>query len=248
MKKSLITSALLGAVLAVGSVATTTALADSKRGARMYQVVVTNGTLGQPLAPSVIATHNDSFRMFELGEAPSAGDTGYDRYFALATLAETGYPILLRDEVAAADGVWAAEALATDRMPPVLLPGESNSLVISASRGTRYLSAAAMLGATNDAFYAVRNLRLPRGIGDSVRVNASAYDAGSEANAESADSIGALGASDDNPMTGDGINVNGEGYIHVHAGIHGVGGPGGLAPSVHDWRNPVAELTITRVK
>lgn len=105
-----------------------------------------------------------------------------------------------------------------------------------------------MLGATNDAFYAVRNLPLPHGIGDSVQVQAPAYDAGSEANEESADSIGALGATDDNPITGAGINENGEGYIHVHAGIHGVGGPGGLEPSVYDWRNPVVELTITRIQ
>lgn len=128
MKKSLLASTLLSGILAVGGITlATTALADYSRGARMYKVEVTNAMLGQPLAPSVIATHNDKFRLFELGVAPTAGDAGYDLYFALATLAETGYPVLLRDQVAAAVGVWEAKVLATNANPPVLPAGESNS-------------------------------------------------------------------------------------------------------------------------
>ena len=105
-----------------------------------------------------------------------------------------------------------------------------------------------MLGATNDAFYAVRGVPLPKGIGKITRTYANAYDAGSELNEESASTVGALGAKDDDPMTGDGINENGEGYIQVHAGIHGVGGPNGLDPAVYDWRNPVVEVTIERIR
>jgi hypothetical protein len=36
-----------------------------------------------------------------------------------------------------------------------------------------------------------------------------------------------------------------EGYVHIHAGIHGVGD---LEPGMRDWRNPVARITIRRVK
>jgi len=249
MKVSISTTALLGAMLALATVAMTPdALARQGRGERMYRVTVMNATLGQPVAPSVIATHSDAFRLFELGPAPVPGDAGYDLYFGIATAAETGYPAPLHEAVASSPGVWDAQVLATDRTPPVLLPGESNSLTISASGDAKYLSAAAMLGATNDAFYAVRGVHLPGGIGDTVRVDATGYDAGSEANAESAATVGALGATDDDPMTGDGINENGEGYIHVHAGIHGVGGTGGLDPATHDWRNPVVELTIERIR
>jgi len=186
MKTSASKTALLGAVFAVGAIALTpAAMADSRHGERMYRVMVTNATLGQPVAPSVIATHTDAFRLFELGPTPTEGDVGYDKYFALATMAETGFPIVLRDRIADAPGVWAAEALPTDRTPPVLLPGESNSITIGASRKAKYLSAAAMLGATNDAFYAVRNERFPLFIGNTVHFLANAYDAGSEANAES---------------------------------------------------------------
>jgi hypothetical protein len=251
MKISITKVALLGAVLTAGTLALTpAAIADKNHdgGTRMYRVTITNATLGQPVAPSVIATHTHAFRLFELGQTPTANEIGYDVYFGLATAAETGFPFLLRDEVADSNGVWEAVALLTDRTPPVLLPGESNSITIGAGSNAKYLSAAAMLGATNDAFYAVRGAPLPRGIGNSVHVYANAYDAGSEANAESTATIGALGAMDDDPMTGHGINENGEGYIHVHAGIHGIGGAGGLDPAIHDWRDPVVEVTIERIQ
>jgi hypothetical protein len=243
--------ALLGAMIFAGAIALTPAAMASHnnvRGKRMYRVTILNATLGQPVAPSVIATHTDAFRLFDLGPSPVPGDSDYALYFGLATAAETGSPIPLVDEVAASDGVWEAVALPTDRMPPVLLPGESNSIVIRASGKAKYLSAAAMLGATNDAFYAVRGVPLPKGVGEVTRVYANAYDAGSELNAESADTVGALGATDDDPVTGDGINTNGEGYIHVHAGIHGIGGPDGLDAATYDWRNPVVEVTIERIR
>ena len=232
-----------GAVLLASS-----ALAADPQG-RVYEVTITNATLGQPVAPSVIATHTGSFRLFDLGPAPMPGDDAYDYYFALAAMAETGFPFHVLDEVAASDGVWDAVALPfAGRMPPVLFPGESNSTTISASGNAKYLSAVAMLGATNDAVYAVHGMPLPRGVGETAQAWANAYDIGSEANAESPDTVGALGASDDDPGTGQGINEGGEGYIHVHAGIHGAGGPDGLDPATFDWRNPVVQVTVERVR
>lgn len=44
------------------------------------------------------------------------------------------------------------------------------------------------------------------------------------------------------------LTYNGEGYIHVHAGIHGIGGDDGLDPETYDWRNPVVEVTIERIR
>ena len=54
-----------------------------------------------------------------------------------------------------------------------------------------------MLGKTNDAFYAVRGALLPKGFGEIIHVYANAYDAGSEQNKESTDTVGALGATDE---------------------------------------------------
>jgi len=249
MNKSISKLVLLGAALSVGSITLTPAAMAG--GERMYKVTITNATRGQPVAPSVIATHSDAFHLFGLGPAPMPGDAGYDDYFALAAMAETGYPFHVFDQVSGADGVWEATVLAKPQpapLPPVILPSESNATMISASGNAKYLTAVAMLGATNDAVYALQGAALPRGVGDTAHYWANAYDVGSEANDESPDTVGALGATDDNGASGMGINEGGEGYIHVHSGIHGVGGPNGLVPASHDWRNPVVEITIERVE
>ena len=118
MKTSISKVALLGAVFAAGTIALAPAAMagpNHDRGARMYRVTITNATRGQPVAPSVIATHTDAFRLFELGPTPEPGDFDYDYYLALATMAETGSPVLVLDQVAGSHGVWDAVALPTDR-------------------------------------------------------------------------------------------------------------------------------------
>jgi len=238
MKLPYLTTALLGSALIVSATALTPAAMAGNKG-RLYRVTIQDATLGQPLSPPVIATHTDEFHLFDLGPVPEEGDDGYDLYFGLAAVAETGYPDLLFDAVSAADGVWDSMVL-----PPVLFPGESNSTTISASGDAKYLSVASMLGKTNDGFWALRGVELPHGIGDTVRYFANGYDAGSEANAESDTTVGR--GDGDNPED-DGYGINdgtGEGYIFVHAGIQGVGD---LAPDF-DWRDPVVEVTIERIK
>ncbi|MDX1764306.1 MAG: hypothetical protein R3231_08300, partial [bacterium] len=69
---------------------------------------------------------------------------------------------------------------------------------------------------------------------------AVAYDAGSEANTESCDYI-------PGPPCGSHVHDDAndpEGYIHVHAGIHGIGD---LVEANMDWRNPVVEIKIRRL-
>jgi hypothetical protein len=236
---------LLVAVIFAGTIvlAPTVMAGQKSRSKRMYRVTITNITLGQPVAPSVIATHTKKFRLFELGgPTPVMGDPGYDVYFGLATAAETGFPGTLLDAVSASKGVDEAVVLATDASPPILLPGESNSTTISASRSAQFLSIAAMLGQTNDGFYALRSVRLPFFIGESKYYYADGYDAGSEDN----DETGIGGMDGDVGDTGVGINDgSGEGFIHVHVGIHGIGI---LDPEIYDWRNPVVEVKIQRIK
>ena len=72
-------------------------------------------------------------------------------------------------------------------------------------------------------------------------VEAPAYDAGSEQNTEACEDIpGPPCGPNDHP------DVKAEGYVHIHAGIHGIGSEG-VDPAMHDWRNPVAKITIERI-
>lgn len=226
MKKTVLKGALTCALILSGAlVAGQAALADE---ARIYQVTIHNAMLGQPLAPSLFVTHNSDFALFEIGDTAST---------ELAIMAETGNPGPLAGMVSVSEGVVDTAVLPFDRTPPVMLPGESNSTEISAEGNAKYFSAVGMLAATNDGFYAVRGVKLPKN--GSVTVYANAYDAGSEANTEHLGDIPA-GGNDafDAPLD------DGEGYIHIHAGIHGVGD---LVSETHDWRNPVVQITITRL-
>ena len=68
---------------------------------------------------------------------------------------------------------------------------------------------------------------------------ANAYDAGTETNDELRSTVAGLGGETYSP------NDSGEGYVTIHAGVHGIGD---LDAATMDWRNPVAEIIIERVK
>ncbi|UCH73305.1 MAG: spondin domain-containing protein [Rhodospirillales bacterium] len=244
MNKTALKGALISAVIVTTALAAGHAVADGSLGTapagghdaeRRYAVTIRVATRGQPIAPSVFVTHDRRVSIFEVGPADEA-DPGYE---GLAILAETGAPDALADALAGVPGVDSVTVLLapTHPAPPVLMPGESNGTVVTASKNKRFFSAVGMLAATNDAFYAVRGVPLPRK--GSITVYGAVYDAGSEPNTELLADIpaGGNGAynSPDEP---------GEGHIHVHAGIHGTGT---LDPATHDWRNPAVEITITRL-
>jgi hypothetical protein len=225
MKKAVLKSAALGALILAGALATgQAALADSP--ARDYEITIRNATHGQVITPTVLIPHNSDFSLFEIGAAASLG---------LAYLAETGGTGELEDELSG-DGDVDFDAIVVTI--GVLPPGQS--VVEEVSTSDKYLSTAAMLALTNDAFASVRGIELPQK--GSIKIYANAYDAGSEANTEAPGDVPGLGGGnhvDPDPGT--------EGFVHVHAGIHGVGGRRGLNPAMHDWRNPVVEITITRI-
>ena len=96
-----------------------------------------------------------------------------------------------------------------------------------------------MLVTTNDAFYGLNGVR-PGGRSNNYHV--PAYDAGSEENNENCDYI-------PGPPCGNAfVHPSGdpEGFVHIHNGIHGLA-TNGVVPAMHDWRNPVAKITITRI-
>ncbi len=212
------------AVLAMAAVALLAGPAMAERGAT-YDVSITNLTRAQIFTPFLVASHRADVALFVPGDAPSA---------ELAALAEGGDTGPLAALLSANPDVGQVTGSAG-----LLFPGETVTVTVAGGDGYRYLSLAAMLIPTNDGFVALRSVRLPA-TPDTRTVAAVAYDAGSEPNDELCASI----PGPDCGGAGGSPGIGGEGHVHVHSGIHGVGD---LDPATFDWRNPVAEIRIVRV-
>ncbi|MBM3942954.1 MAG: hypothetical protein FJ316_08540 [SAR202 cluster bacterium] len=212
------------AVAAVGVLAFSSAKAAEESTAT-YQVTITNLTRGQIFSPPVVALHNNTAApLFTLGSPASA---------ELAALAEDGMTGPLETALQSAPGVGAVEAFGGP-----LLPGGTASIEISATGPFNLLSLAGMLVTTNDAFFALNGAAAAKGPFP-ITYYSPAYDAGSEANNEDCAFIPGP------PCGNAGVrSTPGEGYVHIHAGIHGVAD---LTPADHDWRNPVALITVRRM-
>jgi len=194
---------------------------------RNYEISITNLTRGQTFTPVLIATHKRGPGLFTLGAPASA---------PLATIAESGNPAPLTEALEST-----GRTTEVKNSGALLAPGATVTMKIKGGHA-RYFSMAAMLIPTNDAFVALNGIRLPK---KSSTHLAMAYDAGSEPNDELCANIpgpvcGGEGASPDE---------GGEGYVHVHAGIHSTGDDINLLNSAErDWRNPVALIKIKRIK
>ena len=211
----------LGIMFATGAHA-----AKSDEAGKEFEITVTNVTRGQSFTPILVATHKAGVRLFTEGTPASP---------ALALLAEGGDTGPLSAALDANPDVF---DIAT--IPGLLAPGQSVTVRIEMEDEFDHISMAAMLIPTNDAFFAVNGVRGPKGK-RTLYLESPAYDAGSEPNDELCASIpgpvcGGAGAS---PSAG------GEGFVHIHAGIHGIGN---LLAADRDWRNPVAAITIERVR
>lgn len=217
------------------SILSSFALADKNRYELTYEVTITNITRGQTFTPQLVATHSRQVSLFEVGDLASE---------PLAILAEGGNTQPLSDWLIS-QGKDVGEV---KTIPGLLGPGESVSTIITANPYRRsFISMAAMLIPTNDTFVAVNGIKLPLR-GKKTRL-LSAYDAGTEFNDQNCANIpgprcGGEGVSE--PSDSD------EGYIYIGNGFHDLGtvdeeGNEILKPSVYDWRNSVAKITVQRV-
>ncbi len=195
----------------------------------LYEVAVTNATFGQRFTPLLLVTHRNEVSLFEIGAPASAG---------LATLAEEGDVTPLRAALDADSRVnmTAAGGGLTNA-------GATTTLMIRGHPHRDRLSVAAMLIPTNDAFVALSGVALP--FHGSVSYTAIAYDSGSEVNDETCASIPGPGFPECGGAGGGGKPGGGEGFVHVHRGIHGVGD---FDPADRAWLNPVATIRVTRVQ
>ena len=197
--------------------------------AQEYMVTITNITPGQTFTPQFVATHAPNFSMFHLG-APASE--------SLEIMAEGGDTAPLMEDVA---------DLATDvtTIDGMLGPGQTTSMVVTGVPGRDFISVAGMLIPTNDTFFALNGMRLPRR-GEVMRL-VPGYDAGTEENDQSC-------ANMPGPRCGgEGFSAEtGEGFAHIGNGFHELGdtdedGAEVLGPKVYDWRNSVARIVVRRV-
>lgn len=221
MKNLRTTSLLLVAVAGLIICGTADAVLAGERDL-CYEVTVTNLTRGQVFTPVLVATHTREVQLFTEGE-PADGE--------LERLAEggdvvpltellTGMPTKVGGVAVSEGGPFGAGASVTVQVP--------------ASRKYNRLSLASMLAITNDGFIALNGVPIRRGT-----YSSPVYDAGTENNDELVAHIPGPG--------GEGYNEeSGEGFVHIHAGIHGIGDL--PDPENLDWRNPAAKITSRIVR
>jgi Spondin_N len=204
-------------------------LAEDGPHPRHFQVTITNLTRGQQFTPILVVTHRGGLKLFTLGQ-PAISE--------LATLAEEGDTAPLSQLLSSMPAVGEVA-----NSSGLLDPGHSVTVTVKGGGQFKHLSLAAMLIPTNDGFFSLNGIEAPDGH-RTLMLFSPAYDAGSERNDETCASIpGPFFAECGGPGTG-GKPGEGEGFVHIHAGIHGIGD---LRLEMRDWRNPVAQVTIRRM-
>ena len=203
-----------------------------------FDVSISNLTNAQPLSPAAVIAHNSDYAVFEVGVAATVG---------LEELAEGGSnTALIADADADANSVFATASGAAP-VGPAGSETVSISLLESDLAALR-LSVATMLVNTNDAITVLNGLDASSmAIGDSVTLNAIAYDAGTEFDSESASDIpGPAGG-------GEGFNAvrdDEDDRVAMHPGI--VSRSDGLVGSdlteQHRFDNPVMRVRIERTQ
>ena len=186
-----------------------------------YEVTVTNMTHAQVFTPVLVVTHKKGVKLFTPGE-PATDE--------LAQLAEGGDVAPLADLLDSMGN--RVGAIAVSEGGP-FGAGESRKILVPASHRYNRLSLASMLAVTNDGFIALNGVHTRFGM-----LTSPVYDAGTEINDELAANIPGPGGEGYNP-------ADGEGFVHIHRGIHGIGD---LVESRMDWRNPAARITSHLVK
>ena len=196
---------------------------------RKYEVTITNITKGQSFTPQLVLAHSRRGILFELGSPAS---------LPLEVLAEAGDTSPLTDDLLGMRN----RVNDVHTIPGLLGPGQSVSTTLEATPHHRYLSVAAMLIPTNDTFFALNGVRLPR---YRRTFHALGYDAGTEANDQNCENIpGPRCGGEGHSM---GPNDGDEGYVYVSNGFHTLPASDSgevLGPQVYDWRNPVARIKV----
>ena len=205
---------------------------SKSKSTRSYELKLTNVTANQPVAPAAVIFHDSQYQAWQLGEPASP---------ALEMLAESGSPSDLvasaRDQL----GAQAGEA--------VLMPGHTAEFMFSSpGEHASALTVAAMPVNTNDAFSGVAGLDISKlDKGQTMTMLLPVYDAGTEADTESAATVPGPAAG------GEGYNAardDNQDRITYHSGVVTAddGYDGSALDQSHRFDQGALYLQITRVE
>lgn len=218
----------------------------------VYTVQLTNLTYGQPFSPAAVVLHEPGFNTFIDGEAASLG---------LEQLAEGGDPTGLMSEALAATQYL--DAVTTGGATPPRTMGTMSTLLVPLlDIDNLRMSFTTMLVNTNDAFTGLNAANISNmTVGQSMSFMAPTWDAGTEANTETASTMpgpaagaaGGGGASAGFDATRDDLFD----LVHFHRGVVTNANASddskeGLSTSVlteaDRWDNPTARIVVTRTR
>lgn len=200
-----------------------------------FDVTVSNLTNAQPLSPAAVIAHQDGYAFFSVGSPATAG---------LEEMAEGGDNAALLAE-ADADAAVIVTGSGAAPIGPAASDIVTIELLESELPGLR-ISVATMLVNTNDAFTGLNAMSVDAmAVGDSISVRGNAYDAGTEAETETAATIpGPAGG-------GEGFNAvrdDQADQVSMHSGV--VSQNDGFATSdlteQHRFDNPVVQIRVER--
>jgi hypothetical protein len=238
MKKSLISASIIAASLTLAACGGNN---NNSNNSYEFKVEVINLTNAQPLSPPAIVAHNSGYKMFD--EATRAS-------VALEYLAESGSNAQIIAEAESSTAAYDSEAASAP-----IGPGATGSytLVFKDSLKDAKISLATMLVNTNDAFTGEKNLDISTlEVNASFSINGPVWDAGTEGNSETAETIpGPAGSSDDDSNKSfDAERSSDLNYVVFHSGV--VTADDGLATSAlnegHRFDQPASRITITRIR
>ena len=201
-----------------------------------YEITLTNLTHNQPLSPPLVALHDKSYQAFKEGERASLG---------IEVMAEVGGTGQLTSDLSSHDGYASYQ-----NGSGVLFSGKSATYEIMTETDLELeLTVLTMLENTNDGFTGIGNYSIASlAEGESITITGPVWDAGTEANTETADTV-------PGPATGGG---GAAGYkdarddlvdkVTFHPGV--ISREGGLETSAlnesHRFDNPAIQIQITR--
>lgn len=200
-------------------------LATSMSFGATYEVSIKNLTKGQPLTPPVVSIHHQSTSLVELGTKATQG---------LEELARDGKTEVLIEELKTKKGVLNSKV-----GDGLILPGQTQKIIIKTKSQRNKISIVSMLARTNDAIAVLSNASLKLKRNNYRSHFANVYDAGVEINTESCKDIPAP------PCGNPGKGENEDGLILPHPGIQNIGELNSLE---HVFASKAALIKIKRIK